>query len=140
MKLLSSRGLLALKWKDKKYIYMLSTKHSKIDLVDTGKQKKKGASYENILNPSCVIEYNTGMDGVDKHDQLLACFPVMRICVKGYKTIAFYLLDMAIFNAHILHTKINCASRTGIVSFRLAIAEELLEQVSLPNYKCCGRP
>lgn len=139
-KMLSSHGLLALRWKDKKDVYMLSTKHSNIDLVETGKRKKKDDDFDKIIKPSCVIEYNTGMGGVDKQDQLLACFPVMRKCVKGYKKMAFYLIDMAIFNSHVLYNKVNCGSKTGIVQFRLKLAEELLEQVVLPNYSTRGRP
>ena len=82
---------------------MLSTKHSNIDMVDTGKRRKMNNNFENFSKPSCVLEYNTGyrhgrweVGGVDKHDQMLACFPLMRKCAKGYKKIAFYLLDMAI--------------------------------------------
>ena len=53
---------------------------------------------------------------------------------------AFYLIDMAIFNSHVLYNKVNCGSKTGIVEFRLKLAEELLEQVVLPNYSTRGRP
>lgn len=80
------------------------------------------------------------MGGVDKHDQQLACFPVMRKCVKGYKKMFFYLLDMAFYNAYVLHSKITSTSKTGIVSFRLNIAEAILENITLPNYKTRGRP
>lgn len=41
---------------------------------------------------------------------------------------------------HVLYSKINCTTKTGTVCFRLAIAEQLLEQVSLPNYNCRGCP
>lgn len=34
-----SHSFLALRWKDKKYLYMLSTKYSNINLVDIGKRK-----------------------------------------------------------------------------------------------------
>lgn len=47
---------------------------------------------------------------------------------------------MAVYNAHVLYSKINCTTKVGITSFRLAIAKELLEQLSLPNYKRRGRP
>lgn len=140
-RMLSCRGLLALKWKDRKDVYMLSTKHANVGMVDTGKRRKlKDGNFENIIKPSCIVDYNKGMGGVDKHDQMLACFPVMRKCVKGYKKMAFYLLDMAIYNAHIIYSKINSTKTSGVVSYRLNIAEELLEQVSLPNYNCRGRP
>ncbi|XP_014487785.1 PREDICTED: piggyBac transposable element-derived protein 4-like isoform X3 [Dinoponera quadriceps] len=108
VKTLSSHGLLALKWRDKKDVHILSTKHSNADLINTGKRRKnKGGDSENIIKPASVLEYNK---------------------------------DMAFYNAHVLYSKINCTTKAGITSFRLAIAEELLEQLSLPNYKRRGRP
>lgn len=96
---------------------MLSTKHSNIDLVDTRKRKKKKHdNFDKIIKPSCVIEYNTGMGGVDKQDQMLACFPVMRKCMKVYThTKKAYLIDMDIFNSHVLNSKVNFETKTSIV-------------------------
>ena len=94
----------------------------------------------NIIKPSCVIDYNKGMGGIDKHEQLLSCFPIMRKCVKGCKEMFFYLVDMAIYNVYVLHSKITNTTKTCIVSFHLNIAEELLEKITLSNYKKCGRP
>jgi hypothetical protein len=37
----SSRGLLALKWKDKKDVYFLSSKHKNANMTDTGKKQRK---------------------------------------------------------------------------------------------------
>ena len=79
------------------------------------------------------------MGGVDKHDQLLSCFPIMKKCIKRCKKMFFYLLDMAIYNAYVLHSKITNKTKIGIVSFCLNITEELLEKIILPNYKTCGR-
>lgn len=64
----------------------------------------------------------------------------MRKYVKAHKKIAFYLIDMEIFNAHVLHFRIKSAIEAGIVSHRSVISEELLEQVSLSNYNCCKCP
>ena len=44
---------------------------------------------------------------------------------------------MAIYNAYVLFSKITSITKT---SFCLNIAEGLLEQISLPNYKTRGRP
>lgn len=85
VKTLSSHGILALRWHDRKYVYMITTKHSSADMIEPGKRRrKKGREAENIIKPACVMEYNQGMGGVDKQDQMLACFPVLRKCVKGY--------------------------------------------------------
>lgn len=53
---------------------------------------------------------------------------------------AFYILDMAIYNEYILYFKINCTNHEGIVSYRLDIAEGISELVFLPNYNCRGSP
>lgn len=90
----SSRGILALKWSDRKDVYLLSTKHVNEQMTDTGKKRiRKGGKSEpkNTMKPKCVIEYNHGMGGVDRQDQVLACFPVMRKFLKGYRKIFFYM-------------------------------------------------
>lgn len=112
--------------------------YSNVNFVDNGKKRKiKDGVIKNIIKPSCVIDYNKGM-GVDKQDQLLSCFPLMRRCVKRYKKIFFYLLDIAVYNAYVLYSKITNTTKISIVSFCLNIAEELLEKITLPNYKSRG--
>ncbi|KAG8233821.1 hypothetical protein J437_LFUL008043 [Ladona fulva] len=56
------------------------------------------------------------MGGVDRQDQQLVCFPVMRKFMKGN------------------------VKKKSITSFRLDVAEELLAKVTLPNYEVSGRP
>ncbi|XP_043501587.1 piggyBac transposable element-derived protein 4-like [Polistes fuscatus] len=108
VKTLSTHGLLTLKWRDKKDVHILSTKHSSANLINTSKRRKnEGGDCENIIKPASVLEYNK---------------------------------DMAFYNAHVLYSKMNCTTKADITSFRLTIAEELLEQYSLPNYKRRGRP
>ncbi|XP_015598511.1 piggyBac transposable element-derived protein 4-like [Cephus cinctus] len=78
---LSCSGILCLRWRDRKDVYIMSSKHSKAEMVATGKiRRKKGGEQEDVVKPSCVIEYNRGMGGVDRHDQFLASFPLMRKC------------------------------------------------------------
>lgn len=62
----------------------------------------------NIINSKqkCVIEYNKGMIGIDRQNQMLACFPTMRKYMKGYWKIFFYLFDIALFNSYVLFNKI----------------------------------
>ncbi|GFW82810.1 piggyBac transposable element-derived protein 4 [Trichonephila clavipes] len=57
--------------------------------------------------------------------------------VKGCKKMFFYLLD-AIYNGYVKYSKIINTTKTTIDSFRLNIAEELLEKITLPNYKTRG--
>ena len=137
---LSCKGILALRWHDKKDVYVISTKHSGAEMVDTGKIRRKRGEEETVLKPTCVLEYNRGMGGVDKQDQRLACFPVMRKCLKGYRKIFFYMFDIAIYNAYVLYSKLPTSQKQSIVNFRLNLAEDMLCNLSLPNYPTRGRP
>ncbi|GFR13151.1 piggyBac transposable element-derived protein 4 [Trichonephila clavata] len=80
----STSGLLALKWKGKKDVYLLSTKHKNSEMIDTGKMRwDKKKVVHKIIKLACIIEYNDGMGGVDWQDQVIACFPIMKKFMKG---------------------------------------------------------
>ncbi|KAG0433428.1 PiggyBac transposable element-derived protein 4 [Dictyocoela muelleri] len=139
----STSGLLALKWKDKKDVYLLSTKHKNSEIIDTGKMRwdKKKKEVHKIIKPACVIEYNFGMGGVDRQDQVTACFPIMKKFMKGYKKMFFYMMDIALFNSYVIYCKLSATTKTKMhfVDFRLDIAERLLKILTIPNYKIRGR-
>ncbi|PNF34265.1 hypothetical protein B7P43_G16895 [Cryptotermes secundus] len=75
--------LVALKWKDKRDVSVLTTKHS--DEMQPVSQK---GGLEFVNKPICVIEYNKYMGGVDLKDQLLETFLLERKRQKvWYKTL-----------------------------------------------------
>mgnify|MGYP003623271792 FL=1 len=80
------------------------------------------------------------MKGVDLQDQVTALFPIMRRTVKGYRKIFFYLLDICIFNAFVVHSQMSKSKRKPYTDFRRAVAKEILESVKLPEYSSRGRP
>lgn len=86
----SLQNILAVKWRDKKYVHMLSTKHTDIDCQLAAVKRKRG-SEEEVLKPKCIVEYNKGMNDVDRQDQVLASHPIMRRSMKAYKKIVFIL-------------------------------------------------
>lgn len=130
----SCNGILALKWKDKRDVYILSSKHETAEMTEPDKNRFNCTS-----KPKCVIEYNKGMIGIDRQDQMLACFPVMRKCMKGYRKVFFYLFDIALFNSYILFNKINTSKKQTYAEYRIEIAESLLKNVPSPEYKRKGR-
>lgn len=77
-KMRSCNGILALKWKDKRDVHIISTKHETIEMTE-----QRENQFNPILKPKCVYDYNKGMIGIDRHDQMLACFPIMRKYMKG---------------------------------------------------------
>ena len=57
---------------------------------------------ENVLKPSCVIEYNNGMGSIEKNNQQSACFLFMQKYMKGYKTYFFTCLAL-LSTIHIIY-------------------------------------
>ena len=70
-----ANGIMALIWKYKKIVKMLSTKHNSA-MIDIEKSNRKGKA---IIKPACVISYNQEMVGLDHSDQLSAiCWSVRK--------------------------------------------------------------
>ena len=65
--------LVALKWKDKRDVSVLTTKHS-----DKMQPVSRKGGLEFVNKPMCVIEYNKYMGGVNLKDQLLKTFLLER--------------------------------------------------------------
>lgn len=122
-------GLLALRWKDKRDVYMLTTKHASVELTEV--RNNQGRTK---LKPNCVIDYNKGMGGIDLNDQMLACFPIMRKYLKGYKKLFFYMSDMALFNTYVINKQLQNPGKQSYVNYRIDIAEAILKYVQLPDY------
>ena len=100
----SCNNFLVLRWRDKRDVYMISTKHESVEMVQLDKKLKK------LMKPTCILEYNKGMGTIDHQNQMLASFPIMRKVIKGYK-LFFYMSDMALFNTYILHKTIHSRKR-----------------------------
>ncbi|XP_035225123.1 piggyBac transposable element-derived protein 4-like [Stegodyphus dumicola] len=109
-----------LKWQDKKPISFLSTYHG-TDFETLSKNDKL------IRKPTAIIDYNKKMGGVDKADQCLAYYPVIRNQQrKYYKKIFRHLLDQAVWNAFVIYTK--CGGLNRHLEFRLRLIERLIEE------------
>lgn len=138
----NSQGILFIRWVDKKNVNTLSTLHSELDFQPTGKRvrpTKNDPSYE-VCKPKLIIDYNNGMQGVDRQDQVLAYNPIMRRYSKGYHKIFFYLFDMVLFNAYVIFSQLKNPKRYHFSDFKVAVAEQMLGTVTLPEKKGTGRP
>ncbi|XP_054716931.1 piggyBac transposable element-derived protein 4-like [Uloborus diversus] len=63
-----------MKWKDKKPIIMLSTLHNS-EMVQVQPKHTKSTA---IFKPKAVVSYNNTMGGVDRSDQCISYYPVVR--------------------------------------------------------------
>ena len=131
-------NLVATVWKDKKDVKMLSTLCDP-NSTQTVERKQKDGSKIRIPCPDAVVVYNKFMGGVDLGDQLRHYYRIRTKCVKNYKYIFWFLVDVAITNAHILskYSPITTSPKTLKV-FRLTLAEELIGKYC--SRKRAGRP
>ena len=78
------------------------------------------------------------MGGVDRQDQVLSCFPVMRRYSKSYKKLFLYVWH-ALYNSFVIW-KIMTGKKEPFTDFRLNFVDQVLENVTLPQYPTRGRP
>lgn len=89
-------GILVLKWKDKRDVLMLSTKHS-TEFATTTKKRKS------ITKPKVVLDYNKAKAAVDMSDQMTSYSSPLRKTVKWYKKLAIELiLNTSVVNSFIM--------------------------------------
>jgi len=60
-----------------------------------------------IKKPYAVVQYNKFMKGVDRADQYLSYYSVLRKTVKWSITVVLYLLNCALFNASFVYRTLN---------------------------------
>jgi hypothetical protein len=116
----NKNGITVLKWKDKRDVLMLSTKHSdKMDQV----VKKNGVK----LKPKMVMDYNSGKSSVDLSDQMISYCSPLRRTIKWYKKLAFeLLLNTCVVNSLILY-KLIMKKKISISEFRMELALQLMK-------------
>ncbi|XP_066590831.1 piggyBac transposable element-derived protein 4-like [Prorops nasuta] len=69
-----------LKWMDKKEVYMITTVH-KLEFSCTVKKDWKAG--ENIIKPTCILDYNQNMGAVDNIDRRLSLTETTRKSISG---------------------------------------------------------
>ena len=130
-----SGNIVAVAWKDNKVVNIASTLASPDDTTTVNRTQKNGSRLA-VPCPRSVALYNEYMGGVDRGDQLRGSYHIRLKCMKNYKYIFGFLLDVAITNAYILHSRFDAPSDIlDHKSFRMLLAEQLIG-----NYKSRKRP
>ncbi|XP_063958469.1 piggyBac transposable element-derived protein 4-like [Lytechinus pictus] len=104
MRWVRSDGNLVQQWKDNKAISMISSFHDANDFEYCRRRVKERGQFHRKLvrQPMAVRDYNSYMGGVDRSDQLLSNYDILRKTVKYWKTLFFHFVDIAIINSFIL--------------------------------------
>jgi len=122
----SNTNIVVLKWKDKRDILMLSTKH-----LDTTTSITK--RNQTINKPDMVIEYNQGKSFIDRSDQMTSYSTPLRRSLKWYRKVAFdILLGTCLTNALSLYCTVN-NKKIKITEFKEQIIFNLIKKPESPE-------
>ena len=91
-------------WKNKRLVRMISMIHD-ATIVNTGRKDRK--TNVEIKKPYAVVQYNKFMKGVDRADQYLSYYSVLRKTVKWSEKAVLYLLNCALCNAFFVYRTLN---------------------------------
>ena len=92
-----SSELLAMKFKDKRDVLMLTTIHNE--------EMVPGRRLAAHHKPRCIGDYNKYMGGVDRTDQLMQPYDMARKSLKWYKKLACHFLQLAMLNSFLVYKK-----------------------------------
>lgn len=116
----SNTGVVVSKWKDKRDVLMLSTKHT-LEMVDV---RQRGGV---VRKPSAIFDYNKSKGYIDISDQMKSYSTALRKSVKWYRKIAIeLLLGSALVNSYIMHQQIT-NQKMSITSFKEELVGNFLD-------------
>ena len=62
-------------------------------------RKEKDGTHTTLQCPTAIVIYNNNMAGVDRGDQVRRYYNLRLKCMKNYKYIFWFLVDVSIINA-----------------------------------------
>ena len=128
--------LLALRWKDKRDVHMISTIHG-TEIIAT--KKTHYQTGRRISKPISIQDYNENRGLVDKSDMQISFSESLRKSLKWYKKLFFHLLDVSLYNACVLY-KLQTREKIALSDFRLKVVRALLEEFGTQKLDSRGRP
>lgn len=90
------------------------------------------------MKPSCIIDYNKSMGGINNIDKQLSLTETTRKSMKWYKKLFFHLLDLVLINAHAMYNLNN--ERLSFPGFRLQIVLAIFNLKDKPDVTIQARP
>ena len=130
-------GINCVKWMDSKPVHMLSNFLAADPKHEIKRRKKRSEEQEKVICPNVANQYYNFMGGVDLIDQKKVFYQFdHRSKFKYYLRIVFDIIDIAIYNSHVIYTKLSGDTSTmGSKTFRRSVARSLIG-----NYTYRKRP
>ena len=124
----TSGDLVAVRWHDRRDVYMVSTAHN--TSVEVAMKRPKGSrDKQPLLCPSCVSDYNMYMGGVDLADQYISYYSLtQRRTLKWWKKVFWRMIDISILNSWIIfRTNFPESEIHSHRLFRIELVHELVQ-------------
>lgn len=119
-----SGPVIVCKWKDKREVLTITKMH-RMEMVNVTNRNLKVSQKPNI-----VRDYNNGMSGIDRSDQMLSYYSALRKTIRWYKKIGLHVLEIMLFNAHIMYNQSE-GGQMRMLRFREKVTLHLLGNVDL---------
>lgn len=117
-------------WRDRKPVSVLATiPTSDADGSAIQRSVKVSGTWEkrDFARPGVIDKYNTYMGGVDLSDQRAVSYARLMRGVVWYYKVFFYMLEVCVSNAHILHSKSPDHASITSFNFRKSVVKALVE-------------
>ena len=109
------------KWKDKRDVITILNILNWVEMVEVRNRKGKV-----MIKPNIVRDYNAGMSGVDRSDQMLSYYSALCRTIRWPKKLALHFFEMMIHNAYLLYCQ-ESGSKKRSLSFREQLVLYLLK-------------
>jgi len=129
--------IVALRYQDKKDVYVLTTMHRPDKIENTKKRDRDG---NQIQKNKIIVDYNAFMGGVDKNDSVIGTYNCVRKSHKWTTKVAIHYIEEAVFNAFILYKA--KSNNLRFCEFKLSLINQMISHKmeihhSIPRK--CGR-
>lgn len=116
-------------WKDTKCVTVGSNQHAghADDTVLCNWKEKGERKKKDVPIPIPIYNYNKFMGGVDRSDQMIKYYEVLRQTKKYWKTLFFHFIDLPTVNAYILYRTIHPDDKTGHYQYREQLVRALCQ-------------
>ncbi len=125
-------------WRDTKCVVVLSNEHaghSETKVTRNIKDKRGATTKQDVPIPATVFSYNRYMGGVDRSDQLIKNYNVLRQTKKYWKTLFLHYIDIAVVNSYILYKHLHSDSRQRMSHY--IFRETLVRQLCKIEVSIC---
>ncbi len=131
-------------WKDTKCVSVLSNEHpghSENKVTRNFKNSSGVSEKKEVPIPAIIYNYNRFMNGVDRSDQLIKYYNILRQTHKYWKTLFFHYIDISIVNSYILYKEVHPSGKLSHFNFRETLVRQLCHieislHQSLAGRKC----